>query len=83
MSEKQIPNIQTTPVKSSNIAAIGHDPSTKTMAVQFKGSGIYHFRDVPAELFDKMLNSESVGKFFHSNIRGKFDSEKHVGGAEQ
>src|SRR3546814_14208537 len=34
-----------TPVKSSQIASIGHDPSTNTLAIEFKGGKVYHYSD--------------------------------------
>ena len=47
----QRPAIALTPVKSSQVKAIGHDPATNTLAVQFAhGAGsIYHYPDVTAE----------------------------------
>lgn len=67
--------MQLTPVKSSNIKAVGYDASTKTLAVEFPG-GVYHFNDVPADVHAGLVGAESVGKYFASNIRGKFGSTK-------
>ena len=44
------------PVESSQIAAIGHDADTNTLAVQFKAKGgpgsIYHYSGVDAKTFE-------------------------------
>lgn len=51
----EVPHIELTPVESSQIAAIGHNPATNTLAIQFKGKGdkpgsIYHYDGVPIRL---------------------------------
>lgn len=67
------PTITMNPVKSSNIAATGYDPSSKTFAVQFRGGGrVYHYHDVPESVFGDMGKSESVGKFITGQVVGKF-----------
>jgi hypothetical protein len=61
------------PVKSSQIASIGHDPKTNTLAIQFSGSKkLYHYEGFSSEEFAKFEKAESVGKHFSSHIRGKF-----------
>jgi len=75
-----MPTIPMTPVESSQVAAVGYDPSGKVLAVQFKakaGPGsIYHYADVPPDVYQGMLAAESCGKFFGANIRGKFEFTK-------
>jgi hypothetical protein len=67
-----IPNIPLTPCQSSNIAAHGYDPASKTLALQFKGGGVYHYHDVPAEVAAGLSNAESIGKYVSQSIRGQF-----------
>ena len=70
---KPAPSIKLNPVKSSNIAATGYDPVTKTLAVQFKGGQkTYHYAGVPETLFGDMAKAESVGKFVTGQVVGKF-----------
>jgi hypothetical protein len=65
--------IALTPCKSSNISATGYDPSSQTLAVQFKGGGkTYHYAGVPGDLFTQMGKAESVGKFIVEQVVGKF-----------
>lgn len=72
-------SIPMTSVESSQIAAIGHDPETNTLAVQFKGKNgpgaVYHYRNFPARKFDAFMAAESKGKFFGENVRGKAEHE--------
>ena len=53
---KSNPVIALSPVKSSQIAAIGHDPITNTMAIQFAsktGAGsVYHYEGFDVKAFD-------------------------------
>ena len=60
-----------TPVKSSNIEAIGYDNATGTLKVKFKGGGLYHYENVSATQFEAFLNAESHGKHFHANFKSK------------
>jgi hypothetical protein len=62
-------NIPMEPVKSSQIAAVGHDPDTNTLAVQFKSGGTYHYANVTPEQFDGLRGADSVGSHFHQTIR--------------
>ena len=68
-------------VKSSQVAAIGYDPATKTMAVEFKHGGTYHYKDVPQEVFSGVATAETVGSALHQSIKGRYEFEKQ--GEEQ
>lgn len=61
------------PVESSHIAAIGYDPETKTMRVQFRRMGIpgptYEAANVPAEEHAAFMEAESPGRFWHRSFR--------------
>lgn len=65
-------------VESSTIARVGHDG--KQLTVEFKSGGIYDYPDVPQGLHDKMMAEhdagESIGKFFHREIKGRFAHKK-------
>ncbi len=66
-----------TPVKSSSILSIGHDPQTNTLEVEFANGGIYQYADVTAEHHAALLAAESLGKHFQTHIRGgKFQHSK-------
>ena len=63
-----------TPVKSSNIAAVGHDGQHTT--VQFKSGAVWRYADVPADKHEAMVNAASVGGFFAANIKNAHKGER-------
>ena len=70
---KASPVISMTACKSSNISHHGYDPTSQTLAVQFKAGGkTYHYAGVPGDLFTQMGKAESVGKFIVEQVVGKF-----------
>jgi hypothetical protein len=64
--------IPMTPVKSNQVAAVGYDAETSTLAVTFtRGAGaIYHYPNVDAKLHADFIGAESIGKFFGKSIQG-------------
>jgi CubicO group peptidase (beta-lactamase class C family) len=62
------------PVESSQIAAIGHDAETQTLAIRFKTwkgepSSLYHYANVDADTFAAFLAAESKGRHFGQHIK--------------
>ncbi len=62
-------NIPITPVESTQIAGIGYDGLSKTLAVKFKGGSVYHYANVETQLFDDFMAAPSKGKFFGEKIK--------------
>lgn len=64
-------------VISSNIEAYGGwTPAKQELTIEFKGGSQYLFQKVPVQTFDALEKAESKGKFFHANIKDKFESVK-------
>ena len=62
------------PVESRQIAAIGHDADTNTLAIRFKNwkgvpTSLYHYRNFNAEDFAAFRDAESKGKHFGREIK--------------
>lgn len=62
------------PVVSSFIAAIGYEPVSRTLAVHFAKGSVIHFDDVAPEVAEAFDKAESPGRFFATEIRGKYHS---------
>lgn len=60
-------------VTSSNIAKAGYDD---TLYLLFNSGVAYKYHDVPKALYIALTKAESVGSFFHKNIRGTYRHEK-------
>lgn len=75
-------NIALNPVESSQIEAIGHDPETNTLAIQFKSKtglgSIYHYQNFSAELFRDFRGAESIGSYFGKVIKPFADRFPYV-----
>lgn len=68
-------DIKLEPVKSNHFNAIGYDSKSKTLAIKFNNNVVYYYSDYPLHLFNELNQAESKGKYFSSNINGKF---KHI-----
>lgn len=55
-----------------------YDAETQTLKLVFgyENDLEYSFFEVPAEIGEGFETAESKGKFFHANVRGKFDYVK-------
>lgn len=65
-----------TPVKSSHIKEIGHDPVTNTLHMRFTDGGLYHFAGVSAEKHAALMAADSIGSHFAKHIKGKHEHTK-------
>lgn len=66
--------MQRSTVTSSNVASIGYDPATKTLEVEFHGSGaVYQYRGVPQDVADQFIKSDSAGRYFQTYIRSNYE----------
>ena len=69
-------SIPLTPVKSTQIKAVGFDPKTGTMAVQFRDGGTYQYHGVSPQLHEQLMGAPSKGKFFSATIKHRYRSAK-------
>lgn len=60
-STPPLPDIPLAPVQSSNVLAVGYDPSTQTARVKFRGGATYRYAGVPADLHESIMKAASVG----------------------
>lgn len=56
------------PVISSNISALAHDDD-ETLYIRFNSGAVYAYDGVTVTKFLLMLGADSVGKFFHAQIK--------------
>lgn len=59
-----------TPVKSSNVAALGYDPASQTLRVKFKTGGTFDYAGVsPLHHAQLSAGRVSVGAYIHQHIK--------------
>lgn len=58
------------PVSSSDIASVGYEGST--LHIRFNFGGLYAYYNVPASIYNGLLNANSKGRYFHANIKGRY-----------
>lgn len=64
-----MPYIPTEPVESSNLERVGYDRKTSTLRIVFHGNRTYDYPMVPEREFQKLLEAESLGRFFNTRIK--------------
>lgn len=63
-------------VSSSNIAAIGYDPDSQTLEIEFTNGAVYQYFGVPPDEHDGFMNADSKGKYLHANIKSRYSYGK-------
>jgi len=61
--------ITMTPIKSSNIQAIGYDKKELQLLVEFKGGKTFGYKYVSQDELKLLLSADSVGKHFNQFIK--------------
>lgn len=65
------------PVKSSRIASVGYDETSRTLEILFHHTdAVLQYHDVPARIFHNFLSVVSKGRFYDGVIKGKFPERK-------
>ena len=59
------------PVKSSNLKAVGYDPASKMLHVEFHSGSTFAYPGVEPEQHSAMMESSSIGSHFHTHIKSK------------
>ena len=56
-------------VISSDLKSVGYEPSSQTLAIEFRNGALYEYHPVPDGLYAALLSAASHGKFFNQQIR--------------
>jgi hypothetical protein len=62
------------PVKSSNVAAVGHDGDA--LYVKFHSGDIWRYPGVSTDEHQQLLTAQSVGSHYHRNVKAKYSGTK-------
>lgn len=65
-------------VDSSIFTSVGYNAEAQELTVVFRDSGdVYVYQNVPQDTFDALMAADSLGSFFHANIREAFEFERN------
>ena len=64
------------PVRSSAIYAVGFDPQSRTLEVEFTNGRVYRYVDVPEFLYRGFMVAQSKGTYFNTRIDDHFRHEE-------
>lgn len=67
------PSVAPVPVESSNLSAVGYDPASQVLTVQFRNGSEYRYRNVPPELHVGLMAAESKGSYFAQHVKAHPD----------
>ena len=62
-------------VDSSMIYAVGYDEKTQILEVVFKRTGVYRYRDVPKDVYEQLMESDSKGSYMRDLIIDMYPTE--------
>jgi hypothetical protein len=65
--------------KSSSLATVAYDPRTEVLEVTFKAAknpARYRYYEVEPGTFARLVNAESMGKAFNTQISGQYRRRK-------
>jgi hypothetical protein len=63
-------------VDSSNIDQVGYQEDTMELHIAFKGGAQYVYHDVPAHIFDQLMDAPSKGSFLNREVRTVYNFTK-------
>ena len=59
-------------VNSSHIAAAGYDPKEHILEVEFAAGQVYHYYDVPQDVYDGLVAASSPGTYFYAYVSKQY-----------
>ncbi len=59
-------------VESTTLRAVAYDAGRGILQLEFCTRAVYHYYDVPAAVYEGLLDAPSKGSYFNRVIRGRF-----------
>jgi len=64
--------MQRIPVDSTDIVAIGYDPKSRILEIEFKEGRIYQYLDVAPDIYARFMRTDSYGQYFYAFVNGHY-----------
>lgn len=58
--------------ESSWIETVAYAPNKEELSIETTKGSVYTFEGVPKEVANDMAEADSMGKFYHENLKGKY-----------
>jgi hypothetical protein len=68
--------VQRVPVRSRAIASVGYDPATNVLELELAEGEVYRYFAVPRRVHRELLAADSIGRYFLSEIRGRYGYQR-------
>lgn len=63
-------------VESTSLAAIGYDTARAHLEIEFRSGVRYRYASVPADVFTRLVEADSKGRFFNEHVRTRYAYER-------
>lgn len=60
------------PLASTNLAAASYDEENRVLRIRFRDLGEYEYDNVPKDVAEGLFQAGSAGRYFASNIKGRY-----------
>ena len=71
-------HLERQPVKSRILRSLGYDESTKILEIEFQTGLVYQYAGVPLKVYQELIRSEEIGKYFTDKVRNRFRTKQIV-----
>lgn len=61
---------------STVISFMSYSADTSVLRITFVSGLVYHYKNVPVEIYNRLRTEKSKGTYFNEHIKNKFDFEK-------
>jgi len=61
-----------TRVDSEVIRSVGYNRGTQTLEIEFVRSSVYHYFNVPSNVYESLMIAISKGRYFQTQIDGQY-----------
>ncbi len=64
-------------VESTTFSHVGYDPASQELTMVFREGGeTYVYKGISADVYQGLVSAESVGAYYHANIRDQFEYDR-------
>jgi hypothetical protein len=64
--------MRVTAVESTTFAIVAYDEARELLQLEFRSRAVYVYFDVPGGIHEGLLRAASRGRYFNTEIRGRF-----------